>query len=52
MPEPAGRPVPDIARLHDAARTLLESLDAAGMSLVTSSAVPGVEVVRSLPRKG
>jgi nicotinamide-nucleotide amidase len=41
MPDRAGRPAPDIARLHDAARALLETLDAAGVSLVTAESCTG-----------
>ena len=34
-------PVPDMARLHDAARALLETLDEAGMCLVTAESCTG-----------
>jgi nicotinamide-nucleotide amidase len=41
MSELAERPVPDIARLHDAAHTLLETLEEAGMKLVTAESCTG-----------
>lgn len=41
MTDLAERPVPDIARLHDAAHILLETLDEAGMKLVTAESCTG-----------
>lgn len=41
MTDGAGRSVPDLVRLHDAARALLETLDAAGVSVVTAESCTG-----------
>ncbi len=41
MSDLAGRPVPRMTQLHDAARALLESVDEAGMSLVTAESCTG-----------